>query len=120
MDTYALAATSSDRRNNLLRNLLLGLVALFMLFCASCYTMGRDFPADRVRDIRIGETTQKEIRTIFGPPWQVGIEDGQPTWTYAKYRYKVGRRESAQDLVIRFNERDVVASYTFNTTEHEE
>ena len=99
MDTYACVSATSDGRNNLLRNLLLGLVGIFMLFCASCYTMGRDFPADHVRDIRIGETTQKEIRATFGPPFQVGIEDGQTTWTY---------------------DRDVVASYTFNTTEHQE
>jgi hypothetical protein len=120
MDTCACASAASDVRNNLLRNLLLGLVAIVMLFSVSCATVGRDFPVDRVSDIRIGETTQKEIRAIFGPPWRVGIEDGQRTWTYGKYRYRAFRAASTQDLVIRFNERDVVASYTFNTTEHQE
>ena len=120
MDAYAFAATSWERCNKLFRNLLFGLVALFMFSCASCATVGRDFPVDRVSDIRIGETTQKEIRAMFGPPWRVGIEDGQRTWTYGKYRYSAFRASSTQDLVVRFNDRDVVASYTFNTTEHQE
>ena len=98
---------------------LLGLTTA-LLFCASCATVGRDFPVARVSDIRIGETTQNQIREMFGSPWRVGIEDGQRTWTYGKYRYRAFRQASTRDLVVRFDERNIVASYTFNTTEHQE
>jgi outer membrane protein assembly factor BamE (lipoprotein component of BamABCDE complex) len=99
---------------------LLGIAAMLMLFSASCATVGRDFPVSQVSDIRIGNTTQDEIRAMFGSPWRVGIEDGQRTWTYGKYCYRLFGEASTQDLVIRFDERNVVVSYTFNTTAHQE
>lgn len=94
---------------------------VFVLLCvSSCATIGRDFPESQVSEIRIGETTQAQIRDMFGSPWRVGIEDGQPTWTYGKYRYRLFGHANTKDLVIRFDEKDVVVSYSFNTTEHEE
>jgi hypothetical protein len=96
------------------------LIALMALFLGACATVGHDFPVDRVPEIRIGETTQAEIRAMFGPPWRVGIEDGQPTWTYGKYRYKLFSDASTQDLVVRFDASAIVASYSFNTTEHKQ
>ena len=96
------------------------LAALLILCSSGCATVGRDFPVNRITDIRIHETTKDEIRSMFGSPWRVGIEDGQPTWTYGKYRYQAFRETSTQDLVIRFDKNGVVSSYTFNTTEHQE
>ncbi len=87
---------------------------------AGCASVGRDFPASGVSDIKIGETTQNDIRRMFGSPWRVGIEDGQRTWTYGNYGYGLFTEKSAKDLLIRFNDNDVVASYTFSTTEHGE
>jgi hypothetical protein len=72
-----------------------------------------------VSDIRIGETTQEEIRAMFGSPWRTGIEDGMQTWTYGKYRYRLFGRARTKDLVIRFDARKIVVSYSFNTTEHD-
>ncbi len=100
------------------RILLLGMAGA-MLCLAACATVGRDFPVSRVSDIVIGETTQVQIESMFGSPWRVGIEDGLETWTYGKYRYRLFGETSTQDLVIRFNENDIVSSYTFNTTEHD-
>jgi len=96
------------------------LAAMLLLLSAGCATVGKDFPVNRVKDIRIHETTKEEIRSLFGSPWRVGIEDGQPTWTYGKYRYQAFSETSTQDLVIRFDKNYVVDSYTFNTTEHQE
>lgn len=93
---------------------------LIVLAISACATIGHEFPVERVADIRLQQTTQDEIRTMFGEPWRVGIEDGQPTWTYAKYRYKLFGQPSTQDLVVRFDARGTVVSYTFNTTEHDE
>ncbi len=91
-----------------------------IIFIAGCATVGQDFPTSRVSDIKIGETTQNDIRRMFGSPWRVGIEDGQRTWTYGNYGYGLFTEKSAKDLLIRFNDNDIVASYTFSTTEHGE
>ncbi len=100
--------------------ILLGLSAILILFFSGCATIGKDFPANKVSKIEIGMTTQNEIRTMFGSPWRIGIEDGQRTWTYGNYSYGLFVEKKAKDLVIRFDEKNVVASYTFSTTEHNE
>jgi outer membrane protein assembly factor BamE (lipoprotein component of BamABCDE complex) len=100
--------------------LLLGGSAVLTVFPAGCATVGRDFPVSHVSEIEKGKTTQDQIRTLFGPPWRVGVEDGETTWTYGKYRYTLLGQKEAQDLVIRFDNRNVVSSYTFSTTKHEE
>ena len=120
MSRYAFTSGPSGGYNKLLVNLLVGLAAMLMLFLVGCATVGRDFPVARVSDIRIRETTQNEIRAMFGSPWRVGVESGRRTWTYGKYRYRLFGEASTQDLVIRFDERNIVVSYTFNTTEHQE
>lgn len=99
---------------------ILGMAAVLVMFFAGCVTVGRDFPVSGVSEIEIGKTTRNEIRVMFGPPWRTGIEDGQHTWTYGNYSYGPFGEKKAKDLVIRFDERDVVASYTFSTTEHNE
>jgi hypothetical protein len=88
-----------------------------LLFVSACATVGRDFASSRVSEIHIGKTTQAEIEAMFGQPWRVGLEDGQRTWTYGKYRYRLLGQTSTEDLVIRFDKNNVVTSYTFNTTE---
>lgn len=100
------------------------LPVLFCLFVAlfavlpGCATVGRDFPVTAVSSIEIGKTTQREILSIFGAPWRTGIEDGQTVWTYGSYHYALFSEKKARDLVIRFDNRDVVASYTFSTTDN--
>jgi hypothetical protein len=98
----------------------LSLAAVLVIFFAGCATVGQDFPVTSVSEIEIGKTTQNEIRIMFGSPWRVGIEDGQPTWTYGNYSYGLFGTKNAKDLVIRFDNKDVVASYTFSTTQHNE
>ncbi len=96
--------------------LLLTLAALVWV-PAGCATVGRAFPVESVSRIRMNETTQDEVRALFGPPWRTGIEDGRVTWTYGRYRYRLFGEAETTDLVLRFDERGVVVSYTFNTTE---
>ena len=95
---------------------IVGMMCVSLLFSA-CATVGRDFPSDPVSQIEIGKTTQADIETMFGPPWRTGIEDGQPTWTYGKYKYTLAGKTSTRDLVVRFDKNNVVSSYTFSTTE---
>jgi hypothetical protein len=96
------------------------IIVLLFFTIAGCFTVGHDFPVDQVSIIKIGKTTQEDIRSMFGSPWRVGLEDGQRTWTYGKYIYSAFSEAKTQDLVIRFNDQGKVASFTFNTTEHQE
>lgn len=107
-------------RNKSGRPLLCASALLALLFVLACATVGHDFPSDRVRQVRIGETTRERVHELFGDPWRTGIEDGMPTWTYARYRYALFGDEQTKDLVLRFDELGVVRSYTFNTTEEAE
>jgi hypothetical protein len=45
------------------------------------------------------------------------MEDGQPTWTYGHYRYTLLGDTRTRDLVVRFDPRGVVQSYTFSSTD---
>jgi len=94
-----------------------GLVIAGAVLLAGCITVGRDFPAQRVAKLEIGRTTREQVRELFGTPWRTGVEDGQPTWTYGHYHYALLGNTRTRDLVVRFDAHDVVASYTFNSTD---
>lgn len=98
----------------------LAAVMVMLLLFMGCASVGSEFPDDQVSEILVGKTTQKEIRQTFGAPWRVGLENGQNTWTYGRYRYRLIGKASTKDLVIRFGANGVVSSYVFNTTDHEE
>jgi len=84
------------------------------LFLGGCATVGRDFPAARVAEIRRGQTTKGELLSIFGRPYRRGIEDGDSTWTYLNYKIRlIGGQTRTRDLYIRFDE-ETVRSYTYN------
>lgn len=84
---------------------------------AGCVTVGRDFPAQRVAKLEIGATTRDQVKSHFGTPWRTGVEDGQLTWTYGHYHYALLGNTRTRDLIVRFDEHDVVASYTFSSTD---
>ncbi|MGR9114451.1 MAG: outer membrane protein assembly factor BamE domain-containing protein [Gammaproteobacteria bacterium] len=96
--------------------LLLTVNGALVLNGSGCASVGQNFAASRVMEIKIGQTTQRDIREIFGEPWRVGIEDGNKTWTYGKYKYSLFGSDETEDLVIRFDTNGIVRSYTFNTT----
>lgn len=95
-------------------------MAILMLLTVGCASVGYDFPENHVSEINIGTSTKKDISSAFGTPWRVGVENGQDTWTYGRYRYRLIGQASTKDLVIRFNKKGVVTSYVFNTTDHSE
>jgi hypothetical protein len=92
------------------------LAAAIAMFAVGCMTVGEDFAVGKVTGIQIGESTQQDIRQMFGDPWRTGLEDGQRTWTYGYYRYNLLGASQTRDLVVRFDERGVVRSFTFNST----
>jgi len=91
---------------------------VLVVVAAGCANMGKEFADRRVPDIQIGVTTQDDLRDMFGAPWRVGIEDGKATWTYGRYQYRLIGESRTKDLVIHFNNDNIVSSYVFNTTEH--
>jgi len=113
MKTDIFGLTRSVR---LLRKSFLGLAMLMLLLSSGCATIGHEFPAGQISTIRIGETTQNDIYTTFGKPWRTGMDNGMKTWTYGNYRYSLFSDHSAEDLVIKFDKRNVVSAYVFNTT----
>jgi hypothetical protein len=95
--------------------LILG-ISLLLSFIA-CANIGRDFDTSKVYNITIGKTTQADILAMFGQPWRVGLEDGILRWTYGSYHYSVFREARTKDLVVRFDSKNIVTSYSFNTTD---
>jgi len=106
----------NPKRSKIPLAILFALISINLIFSTGCATVGHDFSVDQVPKIQIGQTTKKEIRTMFGEPWRVGLEDGLETWSYGKYNYRMFQEKDAKDLVVRFNGNNIVESYTFNTT----
>ena len=96
------------------------LISLMIMFVSGCITLGKDFPDANVSSITNGVTTKNEIRRLFGPPWLSGIKDGQPAWTYGSYDYSLFGERKAKDLVVQFDDKGKVSSFTFSTTDHDE
>ena len=82
--------------------------------------MGKNFPHSNVKSIKTGETTKDDIRKLFGPPWLSGINDGELAWTYGNYNYSLFGENKAKDLVIQFDGKGIVTTFTYSTTEHNE
>ena len=87
------------------------LATLSLPFTGCTPSVGRPFPVQQVRQIEIGTTTKAEIRQMFGDPWRTGVEDGFRTYTYGEYSIK-----NTRDLVIRFDDKDIVKSYSFSSS----
>ena len=93
-------------------------IIIYTSFFSACITLGKNFPHSNVKLIITGETTKNDIRKLFGSPWLSGINDGELAWTYGNYDYSLFGDRKAKDLVIRFDEKGIVTTYTFSTTEH--
>ncbi|MDD1635450.1 MAG: hypothetical protein LUQ06_03905 [Methylococcaceae bacterium] len=100
----------------LLRKTFCGFVVLMLLLSSGCASVGHEFPAGQISTIHIGETTQNDIYTTFGKPWRTGMDNGMKTWTYGNYRFSLFSDHSAEDLVVKFDKRNIVSAFTFNTT----
>jgi outer membrane protein assembly factor BamE (lipoprotein component of BamABCDE complex) len=95
---------------------LLFISSLATTLLTGCFTVGQEFSASRVTDIKIGQTHKQDISDMLGRPWRTGLEDGHPTWTYGIYKYSMFGADDTQDLLIRFDNQGVVRSYNFSST----
>lgn len=95
---------------------LLLLTGLLSTQMTGCFTVGQEFAATRVPEIKVGQTRKQDITEMFGTPWRSGLEDGRPTWTYGIYKYALFGATDSQDLLVRFDNQGIVRSYTFSST----
>ena len=96
------------------------LISTMVMFVSGCITLGKDFTEANVSTIAIGITTKNEVRNLFGSPWLAGVQDGKPAWTYGIYDYSLFGERKAKDLIVQFDVRGKVSSFTYSTTDHNE
>ncbi len=90
------------------------------LLLTGCVSVGREFPTPTKDMITNGVTTRAELRQRFGAPTQVGIENGDDTWTWVYVRAGgVGEPRSKQ-LHVKLDDRGVVKSYSYTSNLPEE
>ncbi len=93
-------------------------LVLLVFLLHGCATLGNDFNANVVDQLTPEVTKKSEVSQWLGTPWRVGKEDGLTVWTYGIYKFGVFKDAYAKDLVLRFNERGILQSYSYNTTDH--
>lgn len=92
------------------------LVLALLASTIGCATVGHEFSPDRVPQITIGQTTKSDMRLMFGEPYRRGIDDGDSTWTYVHYKFRLfGEHMKTRDLLIRWDRDDRVRSYSYNS-----
>tara|TARA_B100001964_G_scaffold129057_1_gene142725 strand:- start:41 stop:352 length:312 start_codon:yes stop_codon:yes gene_type:complete len=84
-----------------------------VLISNGCGTVGKSFNASKVETIVNGTTTQSDIKKMFGEPFKIGIQNGQPIWVYEDHHYSIIREETSKDLIIIFGPNGIVQSYQF-------
>ena len=92
-------------------------VVVLALSLASCAGLkfGKEFPSPRSDSIKNGATTKADLERMFGGPAQVGMKDGDQTWTWY-YAKQGGKEEMAKQLDVTFNAQGVVKSYSFSSS----
>jgi len=92
-------------------------VLAFAVSLAACsaFKTGRDFPSPKPgAEIKNGATTKADLLKMYGDPTQVGIKDGDQTWTW--YYFQAGKdSDLSKQLEVTFNAQGVVKSYSFSS-----
>jgi hypothetical protein len=88
-------------------------VALGVAACASVLSVGRDFPSPVPDTIRNGTTTKADLARLFGEPTQVGVKDGDQTWTW--YYFRKGNPDLTKQLEVTFTATGVAKAYSFSS-----
>jgi hypothetical protein len=94
--------------------LLVGLVVAIALWGCAGLPVGREFPSPEAAQIKADVTDKMRLLTLFGEPYQVGIDNGDQTWRWFYARRSVSATIS-KDLSVRFNANGTVKSYSFTS-----
>jgi hypothetical protein len=89
------------------------IVALSLSACASVLSTGREFPSPARETVKNGTTTKADLVRLFGEPVQVGVKDGDSTWTW--YFFRKGEPDLTKQLEVTFTGAGVVKSYSFSS-----
>jgi hypothetical protein len=81
--------------------------------CASMLSVGKDFPSPGRDAIKNGTTSKADLVRQFGEPTQVGMKDGDQTWTW--YFFKKGDPDLSKQLEVTFSADSIVKSYSFSS-----
>lgn len=110
------------------------LIVLLVLFLAGCASTGRKMDMTKMGDIQKGVTTRAELIEWFGSPQSVGLDaEGRSIaqWIYVHASsqgqnfipvvgaFTMGFDQQMQQLVVSFDENNVVYNYTFNQSDTE-
>ena len=92
------------------------LIVLVLVLVAGCVSVrfGRDFPSPEPKSIVAGKTDRAALQRMFGDPYQVGLDSGDPTWRWF-YGQRDSTAEVSKDLTVRFNAEGIVKSYSFTS-----
>jgi outer membrane protein assembly factor BamE (lipoprotein component of BamABCDE complex) len=92
-------------------------VVVLALFVASCSGLkfGREFPSPKLDSIANGRTAKADLVKMFGDPTQVGVKDGDQTWTWF-FAKQGGKEEYSKQLEVTFNQQGVVKSHSFSSS----
>src|SRR5262249_6640644 len=117
----------SERRSKLgrrgaamrLRLIALTIVLVLAVSLAACGALstGRDFPSVKPgMEIKNGATGKADLLKMFGEPTQVGIKDGDQTWTWYYFKKSADKGpDLSKQLEVTFNAQGVVKSYSFSS-----
>ena len=94
--------------------LLAALVVVLALSGCAGLQVGREFPSPEAAQIKVDVTDKTRLLTLFGEPYQVGIDNGDQTWRWFYAQRNVSATVS-KDLSVRFNANGTVRSYSFTS-----
>ncbi len=89
---------------------------LILLLAIGCGSVGKNFSSEKVQNIQNNVTTQSEVLDWFGVPFKEGIENKHTMWTYQFDKYNVFTEAKSKDLVILFDENNIVKAYRFTSS----
>ena len=90
------------------------LLALGLFTGCATMKIGRDFPSPDAHWIVAGKSDRWGLQRMLGEPYQVGFENGDPTWRWLYVQCEPAGA-SSKDLIVRFNSDGVVKSYSFTS-----
>ena len=94
-------------------------IVAFAVSLAACSALstGRDFPSPKPgAEIKNDATTKADLLKMYGEPTQVGMKDGDQTWTWYYFKKGTGKDgDLSKQLEATFNPQGVVKSYSFSS-----
>jgi len=94
-------------------------IVAFAVSLAACSALstGRDFSSPKPgAEIKNGATTKADLLKMYGDPSQVGMKDGDQTWTWYYFKKGTGKDgDLSKQLEATFNPQGVVKSYSFSS-----